>query len=186
MKRGGVFAGLNPPYATIVADPPWDHSEGTPPDSRHPGPKRNRLPYAHMTLDEIRALPVEDLCDAGHLYLWTTNRFLRHAYGVAEAWGFVPRQTLVWCKPVEGCWRPGGVFANSTEFVIFARRDPAPPKERIGRSHWEWPRAAHSAKPAAFGDIVEQVSPGPYLELFARNPRLGWDAWGRGYELGDE
>ena len=37
---------------------------------------------------------------------------------------------------------------------------------------------AHSAKPDAFIDIVEQVSPGPYLEMFARRQRLGWDTWG--------
>jgi N6-adenosine-specific RNA methylase IME4 len=47
-----------------------------------------------------------------------------------------------------------------------------------------WPRGAHSAKPDAFGDLVEQVSPGPYVELFCRRPRLGWDSWGKGYEIG--
>ena len=41
-----------------------------------------------------------------------------------------------------------------------------------------WPRSEHSAKPEAFLDLVEQVSPGPYLELFARRQRLGWDTWG--------
>ena len=37
-------------------------------------------------------------------------------------------------------------------------------------------------KPAGFMDLVERVSPGPYVELFARQPRLGWDSWGHGYE----
>jgi hypothetical protein len=43
-----------------------------------------------------------------------------------------------------------------------------------------WPRLgnAHSGKPAAMQDMVEQVSPGPYVELFARRDRLGWDTWG--------
>jgi N6-adenosine-specific RNA methylase IME4 len=46
-----------------------------------------------------------------------------------------------------------------------------------------WPRIGqHSVKPAAFGDLVEKASPGPYVELFARAPRLGWDSWGYGYE----
>lgn len=40
----------------------------------------------------------------------------------------------------------------------------------------------HSAKPAAALDLVESVSPGPYVELFARRPRLGWDSWGYGFE----
>ena len=41
-----------------------------------------------------------------------------------------------------------------------------------------WPRGGHSRKPEAFYDLVESVSPGPYLELFARRQRLGWDTWG--------
>lgn len=44
-------------------------------------------------------------------------------------------------------------------------------------------RGAHSEKPALFADLIERMSPGPYVELFARQPRLGWDHWGHGYEL---
>lgn len=43
-------------------------------------------------------------------------------------------------------------------------------------------RGGHSEKPALFADLVERMSPGPYVELFARAPRLGWDSWGLGYE----
>ena len=49
---------------------------------------------------------------------------------------------------------------------------------RCNTRWWQWPRAAHSAKPEAFQDVVESVSPGPYLELFARRQRLGWATWG--------
>jgi N6-adenosine-specific RNA methylase IME4 len=49
----------------------------------------------------------------------------------------------------------------------------------VPRDWWEWSRSGgHSAKPEAFIDLVEQVSPGPYLEMFARRNRLGWDTWG--------
>jgi N6-adenosine-specific RNA methylase IME4 len=47
---------------------------------------------------------------------------------------------------------------------------------------YECPRGTHSAKPPLFADLIEQMSPGPYVELFARQPRLGWDSWGHGYE----
>jgi N6-adenosine-specific RNA methylase IME4 len=57
-------------------------------------------------------------------------------------------------------------------------------ESRVPTTWFQWPRGAHSAKPAAFLDIVERVSPGPYVELFARAPRLGWDSWGHGYEIG--
>ncbi len=51
--------------------------------------------------------------------------------------------------------------------------------KQASTTRWfSWPRSSHSAKPEAFLDLVEQVSPGPYLELFARRQRLGWDTWG--------
>jgi N6-adenosine-specific RNA methylase IME4 len=135
-----------------------------------------------MPVAEIAAMPVEELVAAdAHLYLWTTNRYLRMAHSVAEAWGFKPSQTLTWCKPARGIG-PGGAFSNTTEFVLFCRRGKLDYQDRIDTTWWLWPRGEHSVKPAAFLDIVERVSPGPYVELFARAPRLGWDSWGKGYE----
>lgn len=63
--------------------------------------------------------------------------------------------------------------------------DPPPKRDRlrVATTWFHWPRGAHSIKPAAFFDVVESVSPGPYVELFARQPRLGWDSWGYGYEV---
>ncbi len=137
-----------------------------------------------MTLDAIKDLAVADLAEReAHLYLWTTNRFLEDAYDVAREWGFRPAQLLVWCKPPQGVGM-GGAFTTTTEFVLFARRGTLPSLTRLDSSWWKWSRVyenghiAHSAKPDAFLDLVEQVSPGPYLEMFARRQRLGWDTWG--------
>lgn len=69
---------------------------------------------------------------------------------------------------------------DATVAEINARKGTAEPT-RLTRApgRWfQWPRGAHSAKPEAFQDMVEQVSPGPYVELFARRDRLGWDTWG--------
>lgn len=74
--------------------------------------------------------------------------------------------------------RTGGTFMSTTEFVLFCRRGSLRAKQRVDRQWFEWPRGAHSAKPEAFLDMVEATSPGPYLELFARRQRLGWDTWG--------
>lgn len=49
---------------------------------------------------------------------------------------------------------------------------------KVDTRWFAWPRGPHSQKPEAFLDMVEQVSPGPYLEMFARRQRLGWDTWG--------
>jgi N6-adenosine-specific RNA methylase IME4 len=57
-------------------------------------------------------------------------------------------------------------------------RKPAERGPRADGRWFTWPVAEHSRKPEAFLDLVEQVSPGPYLELFARRQRLGWDTWG--------
>lgn len=193
-------------YRTVVVDPPWPMPEtgkttrgetdsrgvytakgGRQVDGtwwgRHRGGKVD-LPYERMTLQEIAAVPVGELAeDDAHLYVWTTNRFLEDTFGIVRGWGFRPAQVLVWCKPPMGVGF-GGAFTVTTEFVIFARRGSLPHARRQDSSWWKWSRVyenghiAHSAKPDAFQDLVEQVSPGPYVELFARRDRLGWDTWG--------
>ena len=169
------WEGLRPPYRTIVADPPWRYRDAaTKADAgRH---------YSTLSWEEICALPVGDLADASaHLWLWGTNALMEEAHAVARAWGFTPLTIVTWCKPGPGV---GSYVRNNTEHVILASRGrPMVPKDKPLSSWFVWPRGPHSAKPAAFYDLVEQVSLGPYVELFARQPRLGWDHWGWGYEV---
>jgi N6-adenosine-specific RNA methylase IME4 len=135
-----------------------------------------------MPIRDIADLSVGDLAaDDAHLYLWTVSCHLRDAYTVADAWGFKVSQVLTWAKIPRG-FSPGGIFASTSEFILFCRRGSLKPISRPDRSWWDWARGPHSVKPPAFYDLVERVSPGPYLELFARQPRLGWDSWGFGYE----
>jgi N6-adenosine-specific RNA methylase IME4 len=163
-------------YRTIVADPPWRTTTGPPWGYGEPGHKP--LAYETMALDEIAALPVTALADeAAHLYLWTTNILVPKSYGIVEAWGFKPSVILTWCKAPLGIGL-GDAFGISTEHVIFGHRGGLRPKMRVPTTWWQWKRGAHSVKPEAFLDMVETVSPGPYLELFARRNRLGWDTWG--------
>src|SRR3954471_2069278 len=99
-------------YRTVVVDPPWPHKDSGPRtangnhwDTAGAGTagKRSVVPYERMDLDAIKAVPVPDLAeDDAHLYLWTTNRFLRDAYEVVEAWGFRPSTLLTWCKAPMG------------------------------------------------------------------------------------
>lgn len=179
-------------YRTIVADPPWEQPDIGARTHSTQGNWRGKwlgyvseIPYGRMSLDAIRALPVGDLAeDEAHLYLWTTNRFLEESWSVARAWGFKPSTMLTWCKAPMGLGL-GGQFTITNEFVLFARRGKLAPLRRSDSTWWQWTRPynenggpAHSRKPEAFLDLVEQVSPGPYLELFARRQRLGWDTWG--------
>lgn len=169
-------------YRTIVADPPWRVHQPPPLSAgsfTKSGPNR-QLPYPTMSVEEIAALPVADLTHADcHLYLWTINRYVEEAYGIVREWGFTKSTLLTWCKPPMGSGA-GGAYALTSEFCLFARRGLGAYEQRHATSWWEWPRGEHSAKPERFLDIVEEVSPGPYLELFARRARFGWDYAGDG------
>jgi N6-adenosine-specific RNA methylase IME4 len=187
-------------YRAIVADPPW-HYDSWP--ASMPGSQsekaairrgetvntrlRKPLPYASLSVPEIAALPVQGLADPEgcHVYMWTTNRYLRDAFTVFEAWGVRYGQTLVWAKTPMGLG-PGGTFAQSAEFILFGRIGTLRHLRRVDSVWFNWPRMdrAHSRKPDAFLDLVETVSPGPYLEMFSRRSRLGWDTHGD-QSLGD-
>lgn len=165
-------------YRTIVADPPWRYRPARIPTT---GKKLRAEPSAHyhtMTIDELAALPIESMAeDDAHLYLWVTNPILPDAFPLIDAWGFTYRTIITWEK--QGTLGMGFAFRNQTEHVLFAMRGhlPIPPAKRQ-RTIFRAPKGEHSRKPDAFLDMVEHVSPGPYLELFARRARFGWDYWG--------
>lgn len=178
-------------YRTIVADPPWETRAG--PLSGGVGwhfdwrgePERSKaLPYQSMNVEAIAALPVADIADDdAALYLWTINAYVEQAYSIARAWGFKPSTLLTWSKTPMGGGL-GGAFGITSEFILYARRG-HPHENRVTGTWFNWKRQyvngkpSHSRKPEAFYDLVEQVSPAPYVELFARPPhRLGWDVWG--------
>ncbi len=165
-------------YRTIVADPPWRYKSSLPGFNDVGGKDRSVVPYGTLSIDEICKLPVSDFAENdAHLYLWTTNTHLEHSWLVIKSWGFSYSTMLIWCKKPRGT-AGFPTFGICTEYVLFCRRGNLPANFRLDRNWWEWPRSKHSAKPEAFIDLVEQVSPGPYLELFARRQRLGWHTWG--------
>ncbi len=168
-------------FSTIVADPPWHYGKSNGFSWREGRPSGTRdamLDYSTMTVDEIINIPVSQLAATdAHLYLWTTQRYLWDAPRIVKAWGFEPSTLLTWCKSPTG-FSLGGTFGKSQEFCLFAKRGKLSSKSRTNRDWWNWPRGRHSAKPEAFIDIVESVSPPPYLEMFARSNRLGWSTWG--------
>ena len=162
-------------FQCIVADPPWNVKAGPPWAS---GGKTRPLTYPTMSVEEIAALDVASLAaDNAHLYLWTINKYVEQSYAVARAWGFKPSTLLVWAKNPHGLGL-GGTYVLTTEYVLFCRRGTLPAHQRVDTSWWNWTRGPHSKKPQAFQDMVETVSPGPYLELFARRKRIGWSVWG--------
>lgn len=131
-----------------------------------------------MTIEEICTLPVTNAAaDNAHLYIWTINKYIEDTYRVARAWGFQPSTMLYWLKEPKGIGL-GGTYALCVEPILFCRRGTLAAKKRCDRNWWSWPRGAHSVKPPGFQTLVEEYSPGPYLEMFARRKRDGWDVWG--------
>lgn len=162
-------------YRTIVADPPWTPDLGSTWRGRFSDKARPQKHYAVLTLEEICAIRPPAASQA-HLWLWVLSQHIDWGYEVCRSWGFKPAITLTWKKPGLGVGR----FQCNTEHVILARIGSrhGNPFGATGGTCFEWPRGSHSEKPEAFYDLVEHVSPGPYLEMFARRRRPGWDAWG--------
>jgi len=180
-------------YRTIVADPPWpiNWTGG----SRRAGAssgstkvhEKKPLPYKTMDLEQLRELGEFvrwQAADDAHLFMWTPDRFLLNGWAasIMRAWGFEPLpQMLVWRKANAGLGRH---IRPAHELLLLGRRGKARFAEVALPSVFDWKQVyengakAHSAKPDASFDVVEQLSSGPYLEMFARRERMGWDSWG--------
>ncbi len=177
-----LIAKFNNQYSTILADPPWQFQNRT---GKMAPEHRRLLRYPTMELNEIIELPVSKLAAAkSHLYLWVPNALLQEGLKVMKAWGFTYKSNLVWFK-IRKDGGPDGrgvgfYFRNVTELVLFgvrgSMRTLVPGRTQVNL--FSTRKREHSRKPDEIYDLIESCSPGPYLELFARFRRTGWDQWG--------
>jgi len=169
-------------FGTILADPPWLFQNRT----GKVAPEHKRLyRYQTMTNEEIAKMPIGQVSlPESHLYLWVPNALVLTGLEVMQSWGFTYKTNLVWYK-VRKDGGPdrrgvGFYFRNVTELVLFGVRGnlrtlpPGRRQENILISQ----KREHSRKPDELYPIIEACSPGPYLELFARTQRVGWQTWG--------
>lgn len=180
-------------YKTIVADPPWPYKSNDLKASPKARPKTwngvtggvsSSVRYGSMTMNELKGMKIPAANDS-HLYLWTTNSFLVEAHELAKAWGFKPKTLLTWVKTKKDStpsMKMGYYYRGATEHILFCVRGKlkliGPPRPTAYLA----PREEHSTKPQLFYDLAMEQSPGPYLELFARKKKEGWDAWGNQVE----
>lgn len=176
---------------TIVADPPWAYADAL---SMSKVKRSAASHYQTMSVDDIIGLGgfgtvagFRTFPDA-FLFLWVTNAFLLDGSGarVCQGWGFEPRQILTWVKgkAVDGKLVPqiglGHFTRGATEHLLLATRGTA--KDRLLARNvpnvFLAPRTKHSRKPDAAYALIERLAPGPYVELFAREPRNNWLCWG--------
>jgi N6-adenosine-specific RNA methylase IME4 len=169
-------------FATILIDPPWRFTNRT----GKMAPEHRRLHrYRTMSFEEITALPVGGLAlPKSHLYLWTPNALLAEALEIMRQWGFTYKTNLVWYK-IRKDGGPDGrgvgfYFRNVTELLLFGVRGSLrtlkPGRRQVNLVPVQ--KREHSRKPEEFYDLIEQCSPSPRLELFARHYREGWVQWG--------
>jgi N6-adenosine-specific RNA methylase IME4 len=169
-------------FGTVLADPPWRFENRT----GKVAPEHRRLSrYGTLSLDEIMELPVSQIVlPQSHLYLWVPNALILEGLEVMRRWGFTYKTNLVWYK-IRKDGGPDGrgvgfYFRNVTELVLFGVRGrlrTLPAGRRTVNIILERKRE-HSRKPDKLYEIIESCSPGPYMELFARVPRMGWRQWG--------
>lgn len=170
-------------FRTIYADPPWRFQNRT----GKMAPEHRRLSrYSTMTLEDIYELPVATIAaEQSHLYLWVPNALLGEGLEVMRRWGFTYKSNIVWYK-VRKDGGPdrrgvGFYFRNVTELVLFGIRGRNNRTLKPGRTMPNLigtRKRRHSQKPDEMWHVVEQCSPGPRLELFARHYRYGWHQWG--------
>lgn len=158
-------------FSTVYADPPWEYD-----NTASRGAANNH--YSTLDLETLMSMPIVNLCaDNAHLHLWTTNAFLWDAEKILRAWGFTYKSCFVWLKPQIGM---GNYWRVSHEFLLFGVRGRMPFLDNTQRSWLLSRRRRHSQKPNAVRELIEKVSPGPYLELFGREeiPNSQWTVFG--------
>jgi N6-adenosine-specific RNA methylase IME4 len=148
-------------FRSLVIDPPWQY------DADFLG--RGKPDYDTMSRDELLALPVESWAEENcHLYLWSTNAMLPHAFELMARWGFRYNTTLTWAKPKYGL---GTHFRGQTEHVLFGIRGILATRSNSISTLFEAPVGKHSAKPEKFYEIVRAASFAPHGEAFQRTAR---------------
>lgn len=175
-------------FGAIYADPPWRFDTWGSQENSKTCVDRH---YATMDHHAIAALPVGDLAAADcTLLMWATWPNLLRAIEVINAWGFEYKTCgFLWAKAhanqlelfrddIDGQIGTGyWTRANSEPCLLATRGKPRRLAADVRQVILE-PRREHSRKPDCVYERIERLVAGPYVELFARNRRRGWFAWG--------
>lgn len=194
--RGVPLTKLPQNYYTVgLIDPPWKYLAWS---AKGLGKSADNH-YKTMTIDELKALPVRSVfAPAAVILVWVIDSHLELALDVINAWGFKYKTVgLYWAKTTkDGTGFPIGTgfytranpehayecWAGDDQEVercllagtklVPERQDKGVPRLMVS------PRREHSRKPDETHERVERLFNGPYLEMFSRTERPGWDVWG--------
>jgi N6-adenosine-specific RNA methylase IME4 len=162
-----------------MADPPWHFAVRSPKGEGRSASQH----YSTMSLSEIEALPVASWAAPDcALFLWAIDPMLPHAMRVMDSWGFTFKTVgFNWAKTnADGTYFCGmGYWTRANaEICLLGTRGSPKRKAKNVRRLIVAPRREHSRKPDEATDGIVRLVPGPYLEMFARQRRPGWDSWG--------
>lgn len=173
-------------YGLIMADPAWNTKAYS-----DKGLKGRPQHYERMSLADIKELPVAGLAAKDcHLFLWTTSPHLQHGFEVLKAWGFRysaiaftwvklnPRAPELFTVPQDYHMGQGYTTRQNTEVCLLGKRGSPKRLRKDIRELIVAPRRRHSEKPEEAYERCVQFAEGPYLDMFSRRAREGWDAWG--------
>lgn len=166
-----IFATDNK-YRVVYADPPWSYNDKQN-TTRLGGAEKH---YGTMPLEDICAIKPPTEKDAV-LFLWATSPLLREAFDVIDAWGFEYKTSFVWDKVAPGLGHYNSV--RHELLMVCTKGSCTPDVGTRPDSVVSIERTEHSAKPAYFRDLIDELYPiGRRVELFAREAHDGWDVWG--------
>lgn len=184
-------------YGLIYADAAWDfetHSEAGQKKSQH-------AHYDCMTLDELKAMR-DDVVFAtapdSVLVMWACFPSLHWAMDLMKTWGFDYVTGGSWNKITrhgKQGFGTGYILRSSSELFLIGKHGSPKAKNKRTRNalfSGDVPPSLHdilnisvnaglrehSRKPDQMIDMLEKLFDGPYLELFCRHKRPGWEAWG--------
>ncbi len=172
------------PYDLIMADPPWQFKTRS---KKGVTAKGAGGQYDLMTLDDIKNMPIANIASKDCLlWLWATNPMLPQAFEVMKSWDFEFKTAGHWVKRTKH-----GKLAFGTGYLLRCAGEPfligtrgKPKTTRVVRSVVEGPIREHSRKPdEAFVEAERLMPEANRLELFSRQKRGGWDAWGNQVDL---
>lgn len=177
-------------YKTLLIDPPWKFRNDR--DKSSPTFK-GCYRYSTMLDSDIKDLQIKSLLEKdATVLLWVCSPILPKGVEVLRVWGLEYKASIVWEKvKINGGTSMAGLghlFRNSVEYILIgnkgkgSRKDKIPSLPNLIRAR---PRE-HSRKPDQQYSHIESVFKGPYIELFARAKRKGWDSWGNELEKFDE
>jgi N6-adenosine-specific RNA methylase IME4 len=164
------------PFTCVCADPPWKFGDKLPGKTR--GAERN---YPTIGVDDLCNLILPHIADDAWLFMWRVSSQVPEAYRVVKAWGFEPKTELVWRKLTSAgkeSFGMGRSLRGAHETCIVAKRGRPKILNHSTRTIFSAVTGKHSEKPPEFFRIVEDLCPGPRLELFGRAARVGWTVIG--------